>query len=98
MERRLLRVIINPAMVASYIFGISLLFVPGMIDFGEYWIWLKLVCAVVGLGLFHVYLVRWRKIFEADKNRRSSSFYRKVNEIPTVFLIIIVIMVIVQPF
>ena len=98
MERRLLRIIINPAMFSSYIFGIFILFVPGMIDFYQFWIWVKLLCAVFGLGTFHIFLARWRKIFEADKNTRPSSFYRKLNEVPTVFLIIIVLMVIVRPF
>ena len=98
MERRLLRIIINPAMLVSYTFGIFILFIPGIIDFKQYWIWVKLLSAVFGLGVFHIYLARWRKVFEADKNSRPSSFYRKINEVPTVFLIIIVVMVIVQPF
>ena len=97
-ERRLLRVILNPAMVLSYFFGLCILFTPGVIDFGQYWIWVKLFCAVFGLGSLHVCLAKWRKEFETDKNIHSSSFYRKMNEIPTVFLIIIVIMVIVRPF
>ena len=98
MERRLLRVIINPAMILSYFFGLCILFTPGVIDFGRYWIWVKLFCAVFGLGSLHVCLVKWCKEFETDKNTRSSVFYRKMNEVPTVFLIIIVIMVIVRPF
>lgn len=98
MERRLLRVILNPAMILSYFFGICILFTPGMVDFEQYWIWIKLVCAVLGLGVLHVYLSKWCKEFETDKNGRPSSFYRKINEVPTVFLVIIVIMVIVQPF
>ena len=98
MEQRLLRIIINPAMIASYIFGISILCIPGVIGFGKFWIWVKLFCVVFGLGLFHVFLAKWRKSFEIDKNRRPSSFYRKINEVPTVLLIIIVVMVIVRPF
>ena len=98
MERRLLRVILNPAMILSYFFGLCILFIPGVIDFGQYWSWGKLFCAVFGLGSLHVCLAKWRKEFETDKNIRSSSFYRKMNEIPTVFFIIIVIMVIVRPF
>ncbi len=98
MERRLLRAIINPAMMVAFILGIALLFTPGVIDFGQVWIWVKLFCAVIGLGSMHAYLSRWRKDFESDSNTRPASFYRKVNEIPTVFMIIIVIMVIVRPF
>ena len=98
MEKRLLRIIINPAMFFSYITGIFILFVPSIIDFSQFWIWVKLLFAVFGLGTFHIYLARWRKVFDEDKNSRPSSFYRKLNEVPTVFLIIIVVMVIVRPF
>ncbi|MBT3535256.1 MAG: protoporphyrinogen oxidase HemJ [Rhodospirillaceae bacterium] len=98
MERRLLRAIINPAMMAAFILGLCMVFTPGVIDFGAYWIWIKLFCAFFGLGGMHSYLSRWRKDFEADRNTRSAGFYRKVNEIPTVLMIIIVIMVIVRPF
>ena len=98
MERRLLRVIINPAMTLAFVFGICLLFTPGLVPFGDYWIWIKLFCAVFGLGGMHGWLSRWRKAFAEDCNRHSSGFFRKVNEIPTVLMIIIVIMVIVRPF
>jgi len=98
MERRLLRAIINPAMVIAMILGICMLFTPGLVDFGQYWIWIKLFCAFIGLGGMHGYLSRWRKDFEADRNTRSAGFYRKVNEIPTILMIVIVIMVIVRPF
>ncbi|MFP6747077.1 MAG: protoporphyrinogen oxidase HemJ [Alphaproteobacteria bacterium] len=98
MERRLLRAIINPAMMAAFILGLGLLLTPGVIDFGAIWIWVKLFCAVIGLGGMHTYLSRWRKDFEADRNTRAAGFYRKINEIPTVLMVIIVIMVIVRPF
>ena len=98
MERRLLRAIINPAMVLAMIFGLCLLFTPGIIDFGDIWIWVKLFCAFIGLGGMHARLSKWRKEFETDSNTRTAGFYRKVNEIPTVFMIIIIIMVIVRPF
>ena len=98
MERRLLRAIINPAMAISMIFGILMLLTPGLIDFGEFWIWIKLFCAFIGLGGMHGFLSRWRKDFVADRNSRPASFYRKMNEIPTALMVIIVIMVIVRPF
>lgn len=98
MERRLLRFIINPAMMLSLILGLGLLFTPGLIDFGEIWVWIKLFCAIVGLGGFHAWLSRWRKAFAEDRNTYSGGFYRKVNEFPTVMMIIIIIMVIVRPF
>ncbi|MDA1097577.1 MAG: protoporphyrinogen oxidase HemJ [Proteobacteria bacterium] len=98
MERRLLRAIINPAMMLALILGIFLLFTPGLIDFQEKWIWIKLFCAIVGLGGTHAWLSRWRRAFAEDRNIHTTGFYRKINEIPTVFMIIIVIMVIVRPF
>ena len=98
MERRLLRAIINPAMILAMVFGLGLLLTPGVNYFGAAWIWVKLFCAVIGLGGMHTYLSRWRKDFEADRNTRSAGFYRKMNEIPTVLMVVIVIMVIVRPF
>jgi putative membrane protein len=98
MESRLLRAIINPAMILAMIFGLTLLFTPGVVDFLAFWIWIKLFCAVLGLGSMHGYLLRWRQAFAEDRNIHTAGFYRKVNEIPTVLMIIIVIMVIVRPF
>ena len=97
MERRLLRAIINPAMIASFVFGILLALTPGLVDWSEGWIWVKLA-AVLGMSAAHGYFSRWRREFAEDRNRRPASFYRKVNEIPTVLLIVIVVMVAVKPF
>lgn len=97
MERRVLRAIINPAMTLAFVFGIILLATPGVIDWGEGWIWVKLALAV-GMGGVHGFYSRWRRDFEADRNERSERFYRAWNEVPTVLMIIIVIMVIVRPF
>lgn len=97
MERRLLRAIINPAMIASFVFGILLALTPGLVDWSEGWIWVKLA-AVVGMSAAHGYFSRWRREFAEDRNRRPAGFYRKVNEIPTVLLIVIVVMVAVKPF
>lgn len=97
MERRLLRGIINPAMILTFIFGGLLLLTPGIIHWGDYWIWLKLAL-VLGMGAFHGNLSRWRREFESDSNTRSVKFYRMVNEIPTVLMIFIVILVVVKPF
>ncbi len=97
MERRLLRAIINPAMVAAWIFGLMLLFTPGVIDWGAGWIHVKLVAVVLMSG-FHGLLARWRKEFERDGNQRVGGFYRAVNEVPTVLMIVIVVMVVVRPF
>ena len=97
MERRLLRAIMNPAMIATWIFGISLLLTPGIVDWASGWIWTKL--AMVGvLTLHHHLLALWFKAFRADVNRHPAGFYRVMNEIPTVALIVIVVMVVVRPF
>ena len=98
MERRLLRIIINPAMVASFGFGGVLLAQPGVVDWsGDIWIYVKLALVVLLAG-FHGLLARWRRDFAADRNGRSARFYRRVNEVPTLAMIAIVIMVIVRPF
>ena len=98
MERRLLRVIVNPAMVATFGFGGALLAEPGVIDWSsDIWIYPKLALVTL-LAAFHGLLARWRRVFAADRNRRSARFYRRVNEVPTVAMIGIVVLVIVKPF
>jgi putative membrane protein len=97
MERRLMRAIINPAMVLTFVFGILLLGTPGLIDWSEGWIWAKLAL-VIGMAGVHGMFSRWRRGFEADNNRHSERFYRRWNEVPTVLLIAIIVMVVVRPF
>jgi putative membrane protein len=97
MERRLLRGIMNPAMVGAYIFGLALLATPGIVDWRQGWIYAKLVL-VAALTVFHQLLGRWRKDFESGRNRRPARFYRLMNELPTLALIAIVILVVVKPF
>ena len=97
MERRLLRAIMTPAMIATYGFGILLAMTPGVVDWHERWFIAKL-CLVAALTVIHVMLAAWRRDFAADRNRRSPRFYRIINEVPTVLMIIIVILVAVRPF
>ncbi|MGH7090184.1 MAG: protoporphyrinogen oxidase HemJ [Stellaceae bacterium] len=97
MERRLLRGIMHPALAATYVFGISLAATPGVVDWRAGWMYVKLA-AVLGLTLMHLLLVRWRRDFALDRNRHSQRFYRTINEIPTLLLILAVIMVVVKPF
>ena len=97
MERRLLRAIINPAMIAVFLLGGALLSTPGVADWSAGWLHLKLVLVFVLSGL-HGMLAKWRKEFEADRNRRSAKFYRIANEVPAVLMIAIVILVVVKPF
>ena len=95
MERRLLRAIINPAMIASFVFGLALVFIPGVIDWSQWWPWVK-AAAVLTMGWFHGWLAARRKEFAAGTNTRSGRTYRIMNEVPTVLLIIIVFSVILR--
>lgn len=97
MERRLLRLIMNPAMIFSYIFGLCLLATPGVVDWSMGWIHVKLL-GIVALTAMHHALGLWRKAFAEGRNRHPARFYRMMNEIPTLIMIAIVIMVIVKPF
>jgi putative membrane protein len=97
MERRLLRGIMNPAMVASFLFGGLLLATPGVVDWHAGWIYAKLAL-VAGLTLLHHALGRWRAAFAAERNRRPAGFYRVINEVPALFMVGIVIFIIVRPF
>lgn len=96
MERRLLRAIINPAMIASFVFGGALLATPGVVDWSAWWVYAKLVL-VIAMSAVHGFLARWRKDFEADRNTLPAKFYRLTNEVPTVLMIAIVILVVVKP-
>jgi protoporphyrinogen IX oxidase len=97
MERRLVRGIMNPAMIGAYLFGLALLSIPGIVDWHRGWIYAKLAL-VAALTVFHHLLGLWRKDFAAGRNRRPARFYRMVNELPTLALIAIVILVVVKPF
>jgi protoporphyrinogen IX oxidase len=97
MERRLLRLIMNPAMIATYILGAALLVTPGVVDWSQKWIYIKL--ALVGvLTWAHHAMGMWRKAFALGRNRRAQRFYRVMNEVPALLMITIVIMVVVKPF
>ncbi len=95
MERRLLRAIINPAMGAAWVFGLWMAWEGEL--WGQHWFQAKLALAVA-MSAMHGFLSRWRRDFAADANRHSARFYRFVNEVPTLLLIGIVILVIVKPF
>ena len=98
MERRLLKAIMGPAMMASWIFGLTLLFTPGVIDWSsDFWMHGKL-SLVLGLTVVHVMFARHVKAFAADNNQKSEKFFRILNEVPTVIMIGVVILVIVRPF
>lgn len=95
MERRLLKAIINPAMSVAWVLGLWLAW-EGF-GFRGGWLHAKIALVLVMSGL-HGYLVRWVREFAEDRNTRSARFYRIINEVPTVLMIGIVILVIVKPF
>jgi len=95
MERRLLRAIMNPAMIASWGFGLWIAVEGGW--FSSPWLHAKLLLVVLMTGA-HMALAKWRKDFEADRNTKSEKFYRIANEVPTVLMILIVVLVILKPF
>jgi protoporphyrinogen IX oxidase len=100
MERRLLRAIITPAMVATWVLGLALAWMGPDSRYGWFasgWLQAKLVL-VLGLSALHGLFARWVKDFGADKNRHSQKFYRFANEIPTIIMIFIVILVVLKPF
>lgn len=98
MERRLLRIVINPAMILTWVFGLMLVSTPGIIDWSiDLWFYVKMVL-VLALLAMHGFNVRWRRDFERDQNIHSATYYRFANEGPTVLMVIIVIMVEIRPF
>ena len=97
MERKLFRQIMNPAMIATWTFGLLLAFTPGIVDWSSGWIYVKLF-AVAALTGFHHWLGRRRRDFSRDENRLSGRTYRLVNELPLLALLVIVTMVVVKPF
>jgi putative membrane protein len=98
METRLLRAIINPAMAATWILGLLLVFAFDVVDIRtDGWLHAKLTLVLIMSGLHGVFS-RWRKDFAADRNQRTARFYRIANEVPTVLMIAIVLLVVVKPF
>jgi putative membrane protein len=100
MERRLLRAIINPAMIATYVFGLWLAWLGPDSRYGWFasgWLWAKIVL-VLALSAVHGLYVRWMKDFAADRNRHPAVFYRIINEVPTVLMVLIVLLVVLKPF
>lgn len=97
MERRLLRYIMNPAMIATFVFGFWLIWELGSGAWAMGWLHAKLTLVVL-LAIVHGLMARWRRDFERDSNQRSARFFRVVNEVPTLLMIGIVILAVVQPF
>ena len=97
MELRLYRVIMNPAMIAVWVFGLMLVFTPGIVDWASGWSWVKAVMILI-MTWFHHWLGRRRKELLNGTCQVSGRTFRIMNEVPTAVMIVIVIMVIVRPF
>ncbi len=96
MEAKLMRVIMTPAALATWLFGLAMITInPGLAETG--WLPAKLGLVVL-LTIFHFMADQWRKAFDRDQNMHSERFFRIANELPTLAMIIIVILVIVRPF
>ena len=96
-ERRLMKLAINPTMVAAWLFGTVLILTPGAMSWSAGWWWTKLI-AVLLMSAFHGALSKWRRNFRDGRNIRTPGFYRVVAGIPVVLMGLIVVMVVVQPF
>ena len=96
MERKLFIYIMNPAMILSWIFGVLLIHTIGMDNFGFLWLQLKLLFVVI-LTMYHFFLFQCLRKFADNNNSYSSKFYRIINEIPTVLLISIILIVVFKP-
>lgn len=97
MESKLLKVIMTPAMLATWGFGLSLAVIPGVLDWSEIWPWVKLI-SIIAMTWFHFWVAKRQRNFELGDNQLTGKTYRIMNEVPTVLLLVIVIMVVVRPF
>lgn len=97
MERLLLRAIMNPSMIVTWLLGIVLVLTPGVVSWTSGWWHVKLL-SVLAMTWFHMYLAKHRKAFERDERAFPQRHWRIMNEVPTLLMIVIVIMVIVKPF
>jgi putative membrane protein len=96
MEKRLMKIIMNPAMIVTWLSGLSVLWILGFNNIFSLWLSIKFLFVIVLSG-YHGFLSKCLKDFESDRNKKSSKFFRVINEIPTITLIIIVFLVIFKP-
>jgi putative membrane protein len=95
MEMKLFKVIMQPAMIATWIFGLCLVFTPGIVDWSMWWPWVKAV-SVIAMTIFHEWLGKRRKDFVNDSNKLTGRQYRLMNEVPTLLMVLIVVSVVVK--
>ncbi|MCA8882638.1 MAG: CopD family protein [Rhodobacteraceae bacterium] len=96
MEYKLLRFIMNPSMIATWVFGVLLALTPGVVDWGAVWPYSK-AAGIIGMTWFHHWLGLRRKELASGTNTRTGRTYRLMNELPTLFMVVIVISVIARP-
>ena len=96
MEKRLMFYIMTPAMILSWFFGISLILISGTSIYSSMWLTAKLVLVIL-LTVYHLLLGHYLRKFALDKNEKSAKFFRIINEIPTILLILIVFVIIYKP-
>lgn len=97
MEFKLYKFIMNPSMITTWILGLCLVSTPGVIDWSAYWPYIKFIC-LIGMTAFHVWLGKKCKEFATDENTQPGRYFRLMNEVPTILMMIIVIIVSVKPF
>jgi len=95
MEDKLLRVIMNPAMIVTWVFGLMLVFTPGVVDWSSVWPWTK-AGAVLAMTWFHMWLGLRRKDLASGQNRLTGRQFRMMNEVPTVLMVVIVLSVVLK--
>ena len=95
MEEKLLRIIMNPAMIAAWVLGIALAVMPGVVQWGMIWPWTKLV-GLIAMTCFHMWLAMRRRDFASGRNRLTGRQYRMMNEVPTVLMVVIVLSAVVK--
>ena len=95
MEEKLLRVIMNPAMIVAWVTGLMMVSIPGLITWDAIWPWAKFA-GLIGMTWFHMWCARRRRVFAAGENSLSGRNYRMMNEVPTVLMVVIVLSVIVK--
>ena len=95
MEMKLFKVIMQPAMIATWIFGLCLVVTPGIVDWSSWWPWVK-GASVIAMTIFHEWLGKRRKDFINGSNTHSGRQYRLMNEVPTLLMVLIVVSVVVK--
>ena len=95
MERKLLKLIMNPSSIATWVFGLMLVFTPGIVDWSMVWPWTKAL-SVIAMTWFHHWLAKRRKDLEAGTNTVTGRQYRMMNEVPTLLMVVIVLSVVLK--